>query len=255
VLTPTPFDHQVNIRLQQRCVVYVRGIARSHQLCAAGFDVSPGVLTRNYRAHGTYAPLPGAGRAVLPHEWDPQRRHAMKCMPTWRAIDWGVGRRAAITAGADKPLVLCARVLVEREPPADQWAGPYTVASHRDNLMWLEFGAALRAFNAVHVRPFHPPLSQPEARFPDSRGSVESGSGAGVPGGHAGKHSFPPEAPWARRPKVTLDLTPGSGPSVMAAPTAVSATTPVDLWRTLDTVIECEKLLATAGDESCTLSL
>ena len=43
-----------------------RGSSQPHQLCVGGLDASSGVLPWDYRAQGTFAPLPAGGRAALP---------------------------------------------------------------------------------------------------------------------------------------------------------------------------------------------
>jgi len=53
------------------------------------------------------------------------------------------------------------QVLVYREPPVDQWVGPYTVVSALDKNVWLAVDGHLKQFSTDRVRVYTPPTPPP----------------------------------------------------------------------------------------------
>eukprot|EP00170_Pyropia_yezoensis_P001807 contig_7709_g1811 len=76
---------------------------------------------------------------------------------------------APVPAAADRDVHPGMKVLVYREPPANEWVGPYTDVSQADKMVSLAVDGQAKLFSIDKVKEYLPPApSQPTARFQEA---------------------------------------------------------------------------------------
>eukprot|EP00168_Porphyra_purpurea_P009873 TRINITY_DN2422_c0_g1_i7.p1 TRINITY_DN2422_c0_g1~~TRINITY_DN2422_c0_g1_i7.p1 ORF type:complete len:645 (-),score=110.77 TRINITY_DN2422_c0_g1_i7:745-2598(-) len=166
-----------------------------------------------------------------------------------------------VPAAANRDINPGSDVLVYREPPVDQWEGPYTAVAARDKMVWIAMDGILRPFGVDKVKPHLPPFAgskrapRDAADEPAPTADVPPHVPTAPPGGplataRAGIHPAapagkPPSAGAARSGSPPVATPPGLVDAPPTVPGEVPANTPDDLGHMLDAAIAGEHLLST----------
>jgi len=149
--------------------------------------------------------------------------------------------KSPVPAAAGRAVAPGEKVLVYREPPVDEWVGPYAVVMQQDKTVWLAIDGHLKQFAVDKIKPFVEPTPKP----------VVQGESDGVTAGPHATSPIPPTPPTESTvpsttevPKVPTPTVPVPARSSSEAP-PTAALDDDDLGRLLDSVIAGDALLAT----------
>lgn len=189
----------------------------------------------------------------------PTQQERMKAMEAARREMQALVAKARVRTALAAPVPAAANrdvnpgddVLIYREPPVDQWVGPYTVVAQRDKTVWTAIDGSIKQFSIDKVKAYERmPPPNPAAPASTTRDPLATDNGRDVT---APRPVAEPGASQAGGPTAEVDRTESTSPhqAVDAPPTEeTDASIDVDPShrRELEAVIAGQTPPSPAGD-------